>query len=102
MDSVGLSVPISKEEFQQGEGRTALEDQVREFLFDNPDQAFTVYEISDELRFIESSPSSQQGQPNMQMVSIQVILLKLFDNGIVESRIVEEDDTSKRYYRART
>lgn len=99
---VDIGVPISKEEFRRGDQRTALEDRVRQFLLDNADQAFTVYEISDELGFIESSPSSQEGQPDMQMVSIQVVLLKLFDNGIVESRIVDDGDSPKRYYRART
>lgn len=102
METVDAVVPISSEKFQEGEERTALEDRVRQFLFENSDQAFTVYEISEELDFIPSSPAAQRDHPpNMAMVFVQVVLLRLFDNGVVESRIINDGDTPIRYYRAR-
>lgn len=102
METVDAVVPISSEKFQEGEERTALEDRVRQFLFENSDQAFTVYEIGEELDFIASSPAAQRDHPpNMATVSVQVVLLRLFDNGVVESRIINDGDTPIRYYRAR-
>ena len=96
-------MPISNEEFQRGREREALKDRVRRFLYENDDRAFTVYEISDEVGFIASAPPSHREQPtDMAAVSVQVVLLGLFDNGIVDSRIVDDGDVPKRYYKAQS
>lgn len=38
----------------------------------------------------------------MAAVSVHVVLLGLFDNGIVDSRIVDDGDVPKRYYKAQS
>lgn len=100
-------MPISRAEFEAGEERFSIENEIVHFLHEHRDQAYNVREIT--VQVMESGWSEANvSDPNLDdfvgcvldLATVSSILDKLVDNGALKRRIVDEGAGERSYYRA--
>ena len=100
-------MPIDREQFERGEERYSIENEIVHFLHARSDRAYNVHEITVEVMETGWSEANVESDDFEGMVgcfldlaTVSSILDSLVDDGGLKRRIVDVGDGERSYYRA--
>lgn len=100
-------MPIDRAQFEAGEERYSIENEIVHFLHEHPDRAYNVHEVTVEVMETGWSEANVEADEFedvvgcfLDLATVSSILDSLVDNGGLQRRIVDVGDGERSYYRA--
>jgi len=91
-------MPISRDEFEKGRTAKTITSKVEELLLNNPDKAYTVGEIIDELHGKPSSSPMIMLQYAVNFLPINAALDALINEGKVNRKSIQKEGKIEDFY----